>query len=223
MLIISRNIINKEGNFICECGKEFTKSQSFYSHQGHCKIHLGPRYNELLHGDRIGDKRAWSRGKTKETDPRIKVMADRLKGKEGTFKGHHHSEEFKNKMAEIARHNAKNHVNGWKSGSSKNPNKYETYVEDILIAKNISYQREVVIPQSLLGKKGSYYQLDFIINDTIDLEIDGSSHNDQHDSERDYYVGKKYKIYRIKHEDSMENLKIELNKFIKTYLENSIK
>lgn len=65
----------QEGSFKCKCGKEFTKSQSFYAHQSHCKIHLGERYDESSHGDRIGDKRAWSRGLTKE-DP---VYGDSIK------------------------------------------------------------------------------------------------------------------------------------------------
>ena len=33
--------------YTCECGREFTNSQSFNGHKGHCKIHLGEeRYNK---------------------------------------------------------------------------------------------------------------------------------------------------------------------------------
>lgn len=49
----------REGNFICKCGREFTKSQSFYAHQSHCKVHLGKEPK-----DRFGDSRRWMKGKT---------------------------------------------------------------------------------------------------------------------------------------------------------------
>lgn len=211
---MSRKFINKEGIFICECGREFNKSQSYYAHQSHCKVHLGDRYNESLHGDRIGSKRAWAKGKTKDTDPGIKSRSEKLKGREGTFKGHHHSEDFKHRQAEIAKYNAKNHINGWKAGSSKTPNKYEELAEQFLISHSIDYLREVTIPQSRLGKRGSYYQLDFLIYGKIDLEIDGSSHNKIHDIERDSYVSKLYDVYRIQHHDSVEELEIKLEEFI---------
>lgn len=59
----------REGEFKCECGREFTKSQSLYAHQSKCKIHLGDRYDPNKHkGWNIGDARAWSRGRT-EDDP----------------------------------------------------------------------------------------------------------------------------------------------------------
>ena len=38
---------NHIGNYICECGREFTTSQSYNGHLSRCKIHLGEdRYNE---------------------------------------------------------------------------------------------------------------------------------------------------------------------------------
>lgn len=205
----------KEGHFICECGREFTKSQSLYSHQSHCKIHLGDRYDPERHrGWNVGESRAWAKGKTKDTDPGLRAISEKLKGREGTFKGHHHSEEFKHRQSENARYNAKHHLNGWKSGSSKVPNKYEEFTEQFLISNDVPYRREVTVPQSILGKKGSYYQLDFLINESIDLEIDGSSHDKVHDSERDSYISKLYKVYRIQHFDSIDQLEYELTKFI---------
>ena len=62
---MSRVFVNQDENFVCECGRVFSKSQLYYAHLGHCKAHLGDRYNESMHGDRIGDKRAWAKGKTK--------------------------------------------------------------------------------------------------------------------------------------------------------------
>lgn len=41
------NTFNHQGSYVCECGREFTNSQSFNGHKGHCKIHLGEeRYNK---------------------------------------------------------------------------------------------------------------------------------------------------------------------------------
>ncbi len=41
------------------------------------------------------------KGKTKETDPVSAKISDALKGKPGTFKGHHHSKETKEKLSII--------------------------------------------------------------------------------------------------------------------------
>lgn len=41
---------NHLGHYICECGKEFTSSQSFNGHKSHCKVHLNNKgtYEEYL-------------------------------------------------------------------------------------------------------------------------------------------------------------------------------
>ena len=70
------------------------------------------------------------------------------------------------------------------------------------------------VAQSSLGKKGSYYQFDFLIDGHIDLEIDGSSHSKEHDYERDNYISRLYEVYRINHHDSLKELEVELNKFV---------
>lgn len=207
------------GHFMCECGREFEKSQSLYAHQGKCKIHLGDRYDPEKHkGWNVGDARAWSRGKTKDTNNSVAKMSESLakyyESHDGAFKGKTHTEEFKIAQAKRGKHNASNHINGWKAGNNKIPNKYEIFTEKFLQDRNIPYKREVVIPQSLLGKKGSYYQLDFLINGVIDLEVDGSSHNKKHDDIRDKYVGKMYKVYRINHKDSLSNLEESLIEFL---------
>lgn len=214
---MSRNFV-RTGHFICECGREFEKSQSLYAHQGKCKVHLGNRYNPDIHkGWNVGDARAWSKGKTKDTDIRLAKTSESLinfyKNHDGMFKGKNHTDETKAIMSEKAKYNASNHINGWKSGNNKVPNKYEVFTENFLKEKNIPYKREVVIPQSLLGKNGSYYQLDFVINNDIDLEIDGSSHDKEHDTVRDKFVGKLFKIYRINHEDDLLKLEKSLLEF----------
>ena len=109
----------------CKCGREFEKKQSYVAHCGHCSINLG--YEPK---DRFGDSRAWSRGKTKDTNRSIKSMSEKLKGREGSFKGHHHSEDFKSRQSKIAKYSAENHLNGWKSGNNNVQNKYEKFAED---------------------------------------------------------------------------------------------
>lgn len=137
-----------------------------------------------------------------------------LKGKPGTFTGHKHTSATKEVMSEKGRYNAVNRINGWKSGNSKIPNKYEKFTAKYLSEHNIVFESEVIVAQSKLGKKGSYYQLDFVINGNIDLEIDGSSHTLSHDTERDKYLSKLYKVYRIQHNDSLELLESKLDEFI---------
>lgn len=216
---MSRNFV-EEGHFVCECGREFSKSQSYYAHCSHCKIHLDDRYDEYKHNPafRIPDKkRAWAKGHTMQEDTpqgeALRSTSEKNKGKK-PFLGHTHSEEFKKAQSVRARYNASNHINGWKAGSSKIPNKYETFAENFLKDHDVPYAREVVVPQSLLGKKGSYYQLDFLVSGKIDLEIDGSSHNGDIDKIRDSYVCKLYEVYRINHNDSMEVLETLLNRFL---------
>lgn len=198
--------------YTCKCGKTFEKKQSYVSHCGHCKIHLGydpPKRN------RSGT--SWIKGRTKETDESVRRMAEHHKQNPSrAFLGRKHSEETRRIMSEKARVTAKEHRNGWKSGNNRVPNRFELFAEQFLIDKGVAFEKEVVIPQSLLGKQGSYYQLDFLINNEIDLEIDGSAHNVSHDAIRDQYISKLYTVHRISHNDSIEQLEAGLNSFIST-------
>lgn len=66
--------------YTCECGRDFEKYQSYVAHCSHCKIHLGDRFDETKHGDRIGNKRAWSKGKKKEHKYRKDLSEILVKG-----------------------------------------------------------------------------------------------------------------------------------------------
>lgn len=199
--------------YACKCGRKFTNVQSYVAHCGHCKENLGKDPK-----DRFGESRAWNKGLSKDTDDRVRSITEKVKldhvEHPEKYIGYLHTEEFKKKQAERARYNAKNRINGWKAGSSTIPNKYEKFTEEFLISRGISYIREFKVSQSLLGKKGSYYQFDFLIDGHIDLEIDGSSHSKEHDYERDNYVSRLYEVYRINHHDSLKELEVELNKFV---------
>lgn len=204
--------ISHQCEYTCECGRSFTKLQSYVGHCGHCKTHLGHEPT-----DNFGESRSWAKGKTKETDDRIRRMSERQRANPNmSFLGRHHTEETRRIMSEKARVTARKHRNGWKSGNNRVPNRFESFAEQFLIDNGVSFEKEVVIPQSLLGKQGSYYQLDFLINNEIDLEIDGSAHNVSHDATRDQYISKLYTVHRISHNDSIEQLEAGLNSFIST-------
>lgn len=203
----------------CECGREFITTSSYAGHCSHCVTHLGHEPE-----DRFGDCRAWSRGRTKDTDERVARAAaqqrERIAAGEQRkpFAGMKHSEETKRKMSISARRVAKECRNGWKCGDSHAQNRYELITAEFLMKHGIEFKAEVNIPQSVLGRQGSYYQLDFLINDAIDLEIDGTIHlTDQqkaHDAERDYFVSKRYQVYRIQHYNRLDILEQKLAEFL---------
>lgn len=203
----------------CKCGREFNTTSGYAGHCSHCPVHLGH-----LASDRFGDTRAWSRGKNKHTDRRIAESAARQKERiaagelEPPFRGKKHTEETRQKMSQSAQKVAKDRRNGWKCGDSHIQNKYEEFTAQFLSQAGIDFRAEVTIPRSAFGKKGSYYQFDFLVENRIDLEIDGSVHlspeQQEHDKERDSCVRQKYQIYRIQHQNNLELLKIELAKFV---------
>ena len=203
----------------CECGKEFSTTSSYAGHCSHCVTHLGHEPK-----DHFGDHRAWSRGKTKYTDERINRAAAKQRERYATgkqrkpFAGRKHSEQSKRKMSISARRVAKEGRNGWKCGDSHTQNQYELFTDEFLKKHCIEFKAEVNIPQSMLGKCGPYYQLDFLINNTIDLEIDGTVHltdcQKAHDIIRDFFVGKRYHVYRIQHYDNLEVLAQKLVEFL---------
>ena len=203
----------------CECGREFNTTFGYAGHCSHCPTHLGHPA-----ADRFGDARTWSRGKNKQTDPRIAESAARMKERIAAgeltppFLGKKHTAETRQKMSQAAKKATKEQRNGWKCGDSHIQNRYEKFTAQFLSQHGVDFKSEVTIPQSIFGKKGSYYQFDFLIEGRIDLEIDGSVHlnlnQQEHDKERDSYVQQKYQIYRIQHQNSLELLKSELDKFV---------
>lgn len=203
--------------YICECGKTYENKQAYVGHCGHCIIHIGRRPDERY--QKLKGKWSWNKGKTKATDDRVRLIGEKIHARalNGLCEGHRQTEDAKKKLSIKAKYNATHHLNGWKAGSSKILNKYEVFTRDYLIEHNIQFEQEVTIPRSKFGKKCSYYQLDFIINGKVDLEIDGSSHtkyNKSHDDMRDSDVSQLYYVYRIKHMDSIDILKKKLDEFL---------
>ena len=110
----------------CECGREFSTTSSYAGHCSHCATHLGHEPE-----DHFGDSRAWSRGKTKDTDERVARAAAQKRERIANgdlckpFAGMKHSEETKRKMSISAHRVAKEGRNGWKCGDSHIQNRYE--------------------------------------------------------------------------------------------------
>lgn len=99
----------------------------------------------------------------------------------------------------------------------------EKFWMDILDKNNIKYEKQVKVVYSL---KKKYYFLDFVINNKINLEIDGGQHNLSYnkikDKERDEFVKSLgYIVYRIpwkglKNKELIKNQINDLLNFIQT-------
>ena len=86
-------------NCTCKyCGKIWKNENSKRTHERFCNLNPNrePRYLS---------NSGWSKGLTKDTDPRVKRMSEALKGKPSTFKGKTHSDSVKKAMSERAKQN----------------------------------------------------------------------------------------------------------------------
>lgn len=64
--------------YVCKCGREFEKSQSYVAHCGHCKVHLGREPD-----DRFGESRRSNLGKhlpNKSKIPLEDILANKVRG-----------------------------------------------------------------------------------------------------------------------------------------------
>lgn len=210
------NVVFQTGDFECVCGRKFTTGASFNGHRAHCKQYLdsvGKSDHESHYTEDSRRRQGWSKGLTKLTSESVRKNAEALKQhylvNPGKFSGKKHTQSAKDKMAKAARFNATHHLNGWKSGNNRVPNKYEKLVADVLAEYAVQFESEVVVPN---GK--GYYQLDFLINGKIDLELDGTGHDNSKDGIRDRFISNIYEVYRIKHSDSLDEVREKLLTFI---------
>ena len=87
----------------------------------------------------------------------------------------------------------------------------------------IAFEAEKTLSKKKLGlDEYGIYNLDFLIDGILDLEIDGSSHNTLenilHDEKRDsVLIANGYSVYRIKTNDNQEILAKELRRFADMY------
>lgn len=107
---------------------------------------------------------------------------------------------------------------------------YEDVWEDIFKENNIPYEREVKfykhhyleMDKTKSGYNLEGYRVDFLINNRIDFEVDGISHNKVHDDTRDDFFQNKVglKVYRVKATLDKKQLEEETTKFLIFYKEN---
>lgn len=262
------------GKYVCECGKEFEKANTFNGHKSQCHIHLGDeRYKLRLTYikkrrdaglqaiKKITDEKReksfnnWKNEKhiceycgnlltemygsgrfcgascarkfssNINKDEKNRKISDaayrRLYGNTNVRRRNHNNESSESecklpkikvlseatriKISQSAKINYSLGKCGLKHGSHKEFSKSERIVDEIFRARNITFAREVSMRKSSLGVPGgSYYSIDFLINENIVLEIDGSSHNDKNtkkvDKEKeDALIKNGFRVFRIKY------------------------
>ena len=161
--------IKHEGLNCSFCGKLCKNRNSLSNHERLCRLNPDKQASAIERYN-ISDHQVWNKGLTVESDERVKQHALSRKGREGTFKGKHHSDSAKQKLRE-ARLNY----------LSRNPDKVpsllnhssktsypELYFSELFEIENIPLKHH---------KQISYYQLDFYNEECmLDIEIDGEQH-----------------------------------------------
>lgn len=187
----------------CEiCGKE-------YSRKG-IGTHIWRSHGEgKNHDPNKGYKESreiWNKGLSKETNDSVKSQSNKIKGRESTFKGKHHSEESKKKISQVRI-----------KYLEENPDKVPYLINH---SSNKSYPEELfeneLIKRNIKGWvtrfRHGIYQYDFAWEDKkIDLEIDGATHNSKKvieiDKRRDKWSKERgWKVIRFKAADVKQNI-----------------
>ena len=183
-------------------------------------------HNQEVHGFIPGT--VWNKGLTKETDVRIKRMADTIRKNydDGLvvppFKGKHHSVKTRKQLSKIQKENFKKGINkGW--SSRKIVSFPESFWKRVLDNNGITYQFQLRVSHSELGMKShSCYFLDFGLPGKVDLEIDGAQHRfrTEYDEKRNKNLENNgWIIYRVKWNDvQSQNGKMEMKKKIDVFL-----
>ncbi len=121
--------------FVCECGKKFEKNNSLNAHFSHCLIHRKGKPPI----DRFGEKRAWNKGLTKETDERVKKLSIINSREHHPNWGKHLSRDHKEKLSR----SLKGKTGGMRSGSNKWKGQYIFY-NDQKIWLDSSWEKKFV-------------------------------------------------------------------------------
>ena len=121
--------------FVCECGKKFEKNNSLNAHFSHCLIHRKGKPPI----DRFGEKRAWNKGLTKETDERVKKLSIINSGEHHPNWRKHLSHDHKEKLSR----SLKGKTGGMRSGSNKWKGQYVFY-NDQKIWLDSSWEKKFV-------------------------------------------------------------------------------
>jgi len=117
-----------ENDFVCKfCGKVCKNANSLRNHERLCKEN--PERQESSWIKFNHERGAWNKGLTKETDERVKRIAEifstRYKGTEEGKRvcSHPHTDEYKQRMRELA---FKRHLGGWHTSKTIDYKRYQT-------------------------------------------------------------------------------------------------
>lgn len=190
-----------EESYICKfCGKICKNPNSLRNHERLCPKNPDRKYVSHTIGNT-----AWNKGKTKDSDERIRRYAETFsKRYVGTEEGkkilsHHHSEEFKKKMREIA---FKRELGGWHTSKSieykgvKLDSKYEYEVAKNLDESHIKWKRpSYMIWKDENGIKHRYYPDFYLPEFNVYL-----------DPKNDYLINNKSKRFGISDFDKISKV-----------------
>lgn len=153
------------------------------------------------------DRMNWAKGLTKETNAGVAIMALKLKGRPGTFKGKTHTNESKTKMSKFRTEYLKDAKNRKNLGRYKR-SWMETEFEKYLTKHNITgWETEKHFWNDELRKN---YFPDFLFETTkLIIELDGTQHRKtvEQDAVRDkWFTALGYIVIRIPHSEFKERL-----------------
>lgn len=166
---------NEETNkYICpHCGKEYSKN-GIGTHIWRNHTEKGKEFDPNK-GYKTKDRKAWNKGLSKETDERVRLYVETLKGRYKnkeiipSFLGNEHSEETKKKISDSIKKFLLEHPEKvpYKLNHSSKQSFPEKFFETVFINNGISFEKEFYT---------NGYWLDFCFNKTFYVEIDGEQH-----------------------------------------------
>lgn len=192
---MSRNF-NNEGHFVCKCGREFTKEQSYHAHQSHCKIHLdsvGKPSHESHYIEDSRRRQGWNRGLTKDNNESIRRQASAMRAYIKSLREDNPLIQFnKNKGSEVYKKQAETRKRKYESGEltpapgvGRGKYSYLSYkgkkillrsTYELIYALYLLYQNIEFDYESVRSTyEGRTYISDFLVNNKV-IEIKGNYH-----------------------------------------------
>lgn len=152
---------NKIGKYVCkDCNKEFKKLQSYNAHRSHCA------------GKRKGKGWGWNKGKTKETDIRLKKLGEKVRKTLSGKKGSPHTKESKLLISKKLKQ-AHKEGRAWNIGKNRSKNK-PSWPEQFFmkVIENEFDDKDYIREYSC-----TIYSIDFAWpNKKKAIELDGAQH-----------------------------------------------
>lgn len=196
----------------CECGKEFDSRQSFCGHCSMCKIHLGD--------DKFKKRQIISSNSMKASNDKRKLKRDEFIDKwiseghkckncgkvminyygSGRFCSRSCSNSYSARInndkrrLSLSEATIRSIENGRHNGIPSRKPYIEKYWNYMLSRYNIKLEPQFKV----MKNSGGYYLMDFLVEDIVDLEIDGPYHSMESDNIRDNFMKSRgYIVYRV--------------------------